>query len=1219
MTYDQDFLVRLDQYPHHYTWAKIIALTTDEFPIEEITGKITTGSINIDGNSAVRRTCSLTMVADEVNINDYYWGLKTKFEVQVGLENHIDSRYPDIIWFKQGIFVISSFSCSLSTTQYTINIQGKDKTTYLNGEMGGVIPASWDFATMDEILKNPDGTIKKDATGYPIYENIRFPIKDIITEMVHEYSQEPWQNIIIEDLDDYGIELLEYDGETPIFYLIPVASGSVQSREVKDIETNASKECWIRADKIENGVRIPSDTWISSTEESKVAIGNIDTIPIAKDGSVNDTTNDYFYAYERLLDTLDLSGNIIYSENYFPAYISLEDPSTLGTITKTITNKETGETYTEEVPKEPDLYTVVKITNKNGLNVCGYRITDIVYPYDLIAAPGETVSSILDKIVKMLGNFEYFYDVDGRFRFRKKKTYTDVSYNNIVNEHNAHPEIWVDSVKYSSKYSYNFDYSNLISSIQNSPNLSNIKNDYSLWGQRDAGSVSVPIHVRYAIDEKPMYYRTIETRLKTDEEGNPITADGSKAKFKKDYVYEDASNVYITEEGLKFFRGSVLKAVGSINLIEPMFKKERNTNGLSEDWWEVQNWARYYAYVSAIKDGVNPETLSEDKLQEIYYPKDWLMHYKSVPDADHPTYSQINEILGKGTNNFNWPLQMIIQQSNGSWSSHGVSCSHSYFEFLPGFNYYKADGITPKFYTDRRGHISTEQTSVCRYAVTRSSVGSSIKEDTKVYIYKPTFPGEIGYEVVDDMESVEIDLTKYLPTNYKVVDWREIIYQMANDYRKYSHDADFLVRIRENNILKIEDEYGTFLFEKSFYPSGRTYYEQYYIDFEVSPSKGLIPYWRELYNGDVAVAHKTLRGRYDMNKIFIPDNDIEKYKSKEGGYKKGDLVYVIEEDEIPAKIESEGIKDSYKVKNSEGKIITKQERVWAIITITQKWTSKKNDAGESEEKLIKKTSYVYKSLKEDNTPDKAIIGRFTEEEEIPPIVYSNDDNVHTYGNESSTKKHIYKSLIDDNDIDPNIEDGRYKGWIESNGDYIYNEYGWNVDIMENPEILNFWFEFLDNDYAEIQRYSVHNIGMRSKATKDDKIKSIYFREIPNVIFWTSDERQELIEKNENVIYEKPGYSYLHVPDNLMQLFHISARGKSVMDMVDDYLYTYTTANSTITLNTIPIYYLTPNTLIYVNDPSSGIVGEYIITKYSIQLGLQSSMSITANETIRRIY
>jgi hypothetical protein len=60
---------------------------------------VTQGSINLDGASAVRRTCSLTFVAKDFNYSNYLWGLNTKFKLEIGVENTIDSAYPDIIWF----------------------------------------------------------------------------------------------------------------------------------------------------------------------------------------------------------------------------------------------------------------------------------------------------------------------------------------------------------------------------------------------------------------------------------------------------------------------------------------------------------------------------------------------------------------------------------------------------------------------------------------------------------------------------------------------------------------------------------------------------------------------------------------------------------------------------------------------------------------------------------------------------------------------------------------------------------------------------------------------------------------------------------------------------------------------------------------------------------------------------------------------------------------
>jgi hypothetical protein len=54
------------------------------------------------------------------------------------------------------------------------------------------------------------------------------------------------------------------------------------------------------------------------------------------------------------------------------------------------------------------------ITNQEAI---GYELTPFTYPGELVAAQGETITSVLDKIKNALGNYEYFYDVDGNFRF----------------------------------------------------------------------------------------------------------------------------------------------------------------------------------------------------------------------------------------------------------------------------------------------------------------------------------------------------------------------------------------------------------------------------------------------------------------------------------------------------------------------------------------------------------------------------------------------------------------------------------------------------------------------------------------------------------------------------------------------------------------------------------------------------------------------------------
>jgi hypothetical protein len=87
MIYDFDFLRRFDKQKNKIIHARVTALTFDERPIEMIEGRVTAGTINVDGTSAVRRTCQLTLVAPEVSISNYYWGLNTKFKLEIGVEN----------------------------------------------------------------------------------------------------------------------------------------------------------------------------------------------------------------------------------------------------------------------------------------------------------------------------------------------------------------------------------------------------------------------------------------------------------------------------------------------------------------------------------------------------------------------------------------------------------------------------------------------------------------------------------------------------------------------------------------------------------------------------------------------------------------------------------------------------------------------------------------------------------------------------------------------------------------------------------------------------------------------------------------------------------------------------------------------------------------------------------------------------------------------------
>jgi hypothetical protein len=68
----------------------------------------------------------------------------------------------------------------------------------------------------------------------------------------------------------------------------------------------------------------------------------------------------------------------------------------------------------------------------------------------------------------------------------------------------------VENAAHTSAVFYRFEGNNLLTSFANTPNLTNLRNDFAVWGERTGVSgIKLPVHYRYAIDVKPIKYNTI--------------------------------------------------------------------------------------------------------------------------------------------------------------------------------------------------------------------------------------------------------------------------------------------------------------------------------------------------------------------------------------------------------------------------------------------------------------------------------------------------------------------------------------------------------------------------------------------------------------------------------------------------------------------------------------------------------------------------------------
>ena len=145
----------------------------------------------------------------------------------------------------------------------------------------------------------------------------------------------------------------------------------------------------------------------------------------------------------------------------------------------------------------------------------GYIYTDFVYPggkdNPLSCNAGETVTSVLDKIIQVLGNYEYFYDVQGNFIFREKQNFLNMSYVAYWTKENSNtadlPVELYDAENYKmSKSVYNFSDNKYTTAFNNTLNFNNIKNDFVVWGTRKSSvnsSSGYPCRFHLAIDKKP--------------------------------------------------------------------------------------------------------------------------------------------------------------------------------------------------------------------------------------------------------------------------------------------------------------------------------------------------------------------------------------------------------------------------------------------------------------------------------------------------------------------------------------------------------------------------------------------------------------------------------------------------------------------------------------------------------------------------------------------
>jgi len=103
--------------------------------------------------------------------------------------------------------------------------------------------------------------------------------------------------------------------------------------------------------------------------------------------------------------------------------------------------------------------------------------------------------------------------------------------------------VFISDIAYGTSTEYDFYNSKLFTAISENPKIDNIKNDYSVWGtKKTLSGASVPIHMRYVIDKKPVQYKTI--KVSNEEVENLLLG-----KYELPLDYFSVKDGTITEDG----------------------------------------------------------------------------------------------------------------------------------------------------------------------------------------------------------------------------------------------------------------------------------------------------------------------------------------------------------------------------------------------------------------------------------------------------------------------------------------------------------------------------------------------------------------------------------------------------------------------------------------------------------------------------------------------
>lgn len=137
--------------------------------VDELSGNCIGGSINIDANSDIRRSCNVELVVTDssfsVESGNKIW-LDKYIQIFVGIDNFTTG---EIEWFNQGIYMIDAPSYTYDAVTHTLSFSGLDLMAKLTGQRNGYIASQQTLIPQGSSVRNAIIATVRDLGGFTRY------------------------------------------------------------------------------------------------------------------------------------------------------------------------------------------------------------------------------------------------------------------------------------------------------------------------------------------------------------------------------------------------------------------------------------------------------------------------------------------------------------------------------------------------------------------------------------------------------------------------------------------------------------------------------------------------------------------------------------------------------------------------------------------------------------------------------------------------------------------------------------------------------------------------------------------------------------------------------------------------------------------------------------------------------------------------------------------